>query len=152
MAWTEMEPGRAGVERVRVSRMRGGSVLVSMSAAVAKRNKLGTGTKVRVFVDLEGTPRQVRIVVDPAGGFKVRVTKGGGAVVVVGKLSGFEHVAFERTDCEFDECTDEKKRVAIDVELPKALQPQARPMAGASAVPARPPVQSARLPDGVRRA
>lgn len=123
MPFVEMQPGKAGAEFVRMSQMRGGHVVVSMSALVAKRNGLDKGSKCRVLADLDARPRLLRIVVDKAGSFGVRITKGGAAVVVVGKFSGLEKVKFERSDVEFDECQDDKGKAAIDIELPAALQP-----------------------------
>ena len=132
MAWEELQPGKAGSEVVRLSRMRGGTAMLSCSAVVAKRCKLVTGAKVRIFADLEANPRRLRMVVDPAGSFGVRITNGGAAVIAVGKLAGLSHIAFERAEVVWDEDTDDKKRPVIDVELPKALQVQAKPPIGAS--------------------
>ena len=131
MAWEELQPGKAGSELVRLSRMKGGTAVLAVSAVVAKRCKLVTGAKVRVLADLEASTRKLRVVVDPAGAFGVRITKGGAAVVVVGKLSGLAHIAFERSELVWDEDTDDKKRPVIEVELPKALQVQAKPPIGA---------------------
>lgn len=150
MGWTEIMPGKKGLERVRVPRMRGGTVLVSLSEAVAKRNKMAKGTKVRVFADLEASPRQVRIAVDPAGGFGVRVTRGGAAIIAIGKLSGLSHITFEAAECEFDECTDDSKRLCIDVELPKALQVPSKAAVAVPSLP-MPSVSAARVQNGVRR-
>jgi hypothetical protein len=122
MSWTELKPGRAGVERVRMSRMRHGTALLSMSAPVAARNGLKAGVKCRLLVNMDVKPRALRIVVDADGPYAVRMTRGGGVCISVGKLPGLHHIAFELTDCEWDEMVDDKKRVVVEVELPQRLQ------------------------------
>lgn len=126
--WLELQPGKVGEERVTVSQMRGGGLMVSMSAVVAKRNKIGKDTRLRIMAGLEQSPRVVRLVVDPNGPFRPRIAKGEAAVVVIGKLPGLGHIRFEKTACEFDEMNDEQKRLVIEVELPKALQVPDRPI------------------------
>ncbi|MGE3064135.1 MAG: hypothetical protein AB7K67_00995 [Hyphomicrobiaceae bacterium] len=132
MPWIELKPGKEGIERITLSQLRGGNLIVGMSAAVARRNKIGADTRLRVLADLEASPRVVRLVVDPAGPFKVRTLKGDSATIIIGKLPGLGHIRVIKAECEFDEMTDEKKHIVVEIELPKALQVPERPLASVS--------------------
>lgn len=145
MRWVELKPGKAGAERVTVGVTKRGTICVGLGAAVAERNKLRSGGKVRVMADLESSPRMLRIVVDAAGQFAFRQGRGGSGVVAVPPLSGLSHIRFDKVEAEWDECTDEKGRPAINIELPKALQVPEKPVEPPELVrPNRPPL--AQLP------
>ncbi len=116
--------------------MRHGTILVSFSAVVAARNKLISTGHVRILADLDSKPRVIRIIVDKAGAFGVRKTRGDAAVVVLGKLSGLEKVRFEKTDVEWEEDEDGSGNLMIDVILPNDFQPTDLPQSAGAGRPA----------------
>lgn len=128
MAWQELVPGRAGKEAITISTGRGGRVFVGISAIVAKRNKLVAESRCRVLVDLEASPRVLRIVADPYGAFRVAGLKGDAVRLALAALPGLGHIRVEKTSCLFDE-DDVQGKPALDIELPKALQVPEKPAA-----------------------
>lgn len=128
MPWIELKPGKAGLDLVTMSRSRHGGLIFGLSALVTKRNKIGAETRFRILADLDTSPRVLRLVIDAQGPFRGRLLRGDSMTVRSAGLPGLGHIPFVKAECEFDEMTDEKGRLVIEIELPKALQAPDRPL------------------------
>ena len=140
MPFVEIHPNTQRRDRIMLSPRRGGGCWIGFGADVVRRNKLGTGQRVRVLIDVDATPRLIRIVRDDQGPFAIRALKAGAGVLAIPAPPGISVPAtFERARAEWDEVSD-RGVDAIEIEMPREWQ--------APRVVAHQPVGNGRTPPG----
>ncbi len=131
MPFVEVTPGqfKAGrAEHVTVGHNKHGSLMVSVSGDVARRNELHVAGRCRILVDVDGPVRRLRLISDKTGPFGVRKCRGDAASIVAGRLPMLGDTRVTKTIVEWDE-NDADGKPCLDIDLPAQMQPKAADIA-----------------------
>lgn len=121
MPFVEIQPGESS-EAVRVASTKNGALIVSLTASIARRIAWkAKQARCRVLVDLEAVPVRLQLVVDGAGPFSFRRTKGDGGICRIGPIKGLRG-RVEKTDVTWDEDKNGEGHPLLEIELPFALE------------------------------
>lgn len=121
MPFVELAPPVKDNDRISISQhKKSGKLTVALSSVVALRNKISGDSRLRVAVDMEASPRVMRLTLDLKGPFKAVKKIKNSVTISLPKIAHMPPLE-ERVYVEFDEDKLDDLHY-IDIELPALWQ------------------------------